>query len=152
MKHSGFSGRKVSSWRSRARRGAAIIETIFVMSLLLMLSFGAAEYGYFFFVKNILAGAARDGVRAAIPSSATNSSVTTAVAAAMSAAHIPSTAYTVTISPSDVSQASVTAGTPITVSVACVWGTVGVTPLPVAMGGIPSTKQVVGAAVMMREQ
>ena len=31
------------------------------------------------------------------------------------------------------------------------WGTVGVTPLPVSMGGIPATKQVVGVAVMRKE-
>ena len=131
------------------RRGGAVLETALVMGVLLMLSLGTAEYGYFFFVKNILAGAARDGVRAAIPSTAQNSDVTTAISTAMTAAHIPSTEYTVTLSPSDISTA--TQGTAVTVTIACTWGTVGVTPLPTALGGIATSKQVVGVAVMRKE-
>jgi Flp pilus assembly protein TadG len=133
----------------RSRRGAAVLETALVMGLLVMLSFGTAEYGYFFFVKNTLAGAARDGVRAAIPSTALNSDVTAAISTVMSAAHIPSTNYTVTTSPADITTA--TSGTPVTVTITCTWGTVGVTPLPVVMGGIPTTKQVIGVAVMRKE-
>jgi len=132
------------------RRGNAVLETALVMGLLIMLSFGTAEYGYFFFVKNILAGAARDGARAAIPDTATNTIVTTAISNAMTAAHIPSNEYTLTFSPSDVSTAA--AGTPVTVTITCTWGTVGVTPLPVALGGIPTTKQVTAACVMYKEQ
>jgi Flp pilus assembly protein TadG len=135
--------------RVRSRRGGAVLETALVMGLLIMLSFGTAEYGYFFFVKNILAGAARDGVRAAIPATALNSDVTSAISSAMSAAHISSTNYTVTTSPADITTA--TSGTPVTVTITCTWGTVGVTPLPVAMGGIPNTKQVTGVAVMRKE-
>jgi Flp pilus assembly protein TadG len=133
----------------RSRRGVAVLETALVMGILIMLSFGTAEYGYFFFVKNTLAGAARDGARAAIPSSAANSDVITAISIVMTAAHIPSTNYTVTLSPSDISTA--TSGMPVTVTITCTWGIVGVTPLPVAMGGIPSTKQVTGVAVMRKE-
>jgi Flp pilus assembly protein TadG len=135
--------------RVRARRGGAVMETALVMGVLIMLSFGTAEYGYYFFVKDILAGAARDGVRAAIPSSAANSDVTTAITTAMTAAHIPATEYTVTTSPTDISTA--TQGNPVTVTITCTWGTVGVTPLPVSLGGIPTTKQVVGVAVMRKE-
>jgi Flp pilus assembly protein TadG len=135
---------------SRFRRGAAVLETAIVMSLLIMLSFGTAEYGYFFFVKNMLMGAAREGARAAIASTSTNTNVTTAVANVMTAAHIASNQYTVTTSPSSVSSA--TPGTAITVTVTCTWGTVGITPLPPAMGGIATSKQVTGAAVMRREQ
>jgi Flp pilus assembly protein TadG len=132
------------------RQGSAVLETALVMSLLIMLSFGTAEYGYFFFVKNILAGAARDGARAAIADTATNTNVTTAISNAMTAAHISSSNYTVTLSPTDVSTA--TAGTAITVTVSCSWGTVGVTPLPTALGGISSAKQVTGTCVMYKEQ
>jgi Flp pilus assembly protein TadG len=135
---------------TRVRRGAAILETAVVMSLLIMLSFGTAEYGYFFFVKNMLMGAAREGARAAITSTSSNTDVNTAVANVMTAAHIPSNQYTVVTSPSTV--AGTTAGTAITVTVTCTWGTVGITPLPTSMGGIATSKQVVGAAVMRREQ
>jgi Flp pilus assembly protein TadG len=125
------------------------METALVMGVLISLAMGTAEYGYFFFVKNILAGAARDGVRAAIPSSAADSDVTTAISTAMTAARIPSSNYTVTLSPSDISTA--TAGQAVTVTVTCTWGTVGVTPLPVSLGGISNSKQVVGVAVMRKE-
>ncbi len=134
---------------SLVRRGGAVLETAIVMTLLIMLSFGTAEYGYFFFLKNMIAGAAREGARAAVPSTAVNSNVTSAISNVMTASHIPSSAYTVTLSPTDVSTA--TTGTPISVTVSCTWGTVGVTPLPVAMGGIPTSKQVTATEVMRRE-
>jgi Flp pilus assembly protein TadG len=135
--------------RVRSRRGGAVLETALVMTVLIMLSFGTAEYGYFFFVKNILAGAARDGVRAAIPSNAINSDVNAAISTVMTAAHIASNNYTVTTSPTDISTA--TSGAAVTVTITCTWGTVGVTPLPVALGGIPNNKQVTGVAVMRKE-
>jgi Flp pilus assembly protein TadG len=135
--------------RVTSRRGGAVLETALVMGVLIMLTFGTAEYGYYFFVKNTLAGAARDGVRAAIPATAVNSDVTTAISTAMTAAHIPSSEYTVTLSPTDISTA--TTGSAVTVTITCTWGTVGVTPLPVSMGGIATTKQVTGVAVMRKE-
>jgi hypothetical protein len=114
-----------------------------------MLSFGGAEYGDYFFVKNALVGAARNGARVAIPSTATESNVTAAVNSSMTAANIPTTSYTITTSPTDVSTAA--AGTSVTVTVTATWGTIGVTPLPTGMGGISSTKQVVGSIVMIKE-
>ncbi len=135
--------------RVRARRGGAVLETALVMSILIMLSFGTAEYGYFFFLKNILAGAARDGVRAAIPSTALNSDVTSAISTVMTAAHIASGNYTVTTSPSDITAAST--GSTVTVTITCTWGTVGVTPLPVSLGGIPNSKQLTAMAAMRKE-
>jgi Flp pilus assembly protein TadG len=149
MRRNPIDRRRLSGLAGRHRRGGAVLETAIVMGVLIMLSFGTAEYGYFFFVKNMLAGAAREGARAAVPATAVNSNVTSAIANVMTASHIPSSAYTVTLSPSDVSTA--TTGTAISVTVSCSWGTVGVTPLPVAMGGIPATKQVSSIAVMRRE-
>ena len=46
--------RHTANGRVVARRGGAVLETALVMGLLIMLSFGTAEYGYFFFVKNML--------------------------------------------------------------------------------------------------
>jgi Flp pilus assembly protein TadG len=136
--------------RSRLnRRGGAVLETALVMGVLIMLSFGTAEYGFFFFIKNEVAGAAREGARAGIPTAATNSNVTAAISNVMTAANIPSNDYTVTLSPTDVSTA--TAGTPISVTVSCIWGTVGVSPLPTSMGGIGPAKVVSGVAVMRKE-
>lgn len=149
MRRNASNRRGLSGLHGLHRRGGAVLETAIVMVVLIMLSFGTAEYGYFFFVKNMIAGAAREGARAAVPATAVNSNVTSAIANVMTASHIPSSAYTVTLSPSDVSTA--TTGTAISVTVSCSWGTVGVTPLPVAMGGIPTTKQVSSTAVMRRE-
>lgn len=146
----GLAGHKIRRSRFGPRRGGAVLETALVMGVLIMLSFGTAEYGYFFFIKNILSGAARDGARTAIADTATNTTVLASISTAMTAANIPSSKYTVTLSPSDVSTA--TAGTAITVTVSATWGTVGVTPLPTSMGGISSSKQVQGVCVMYKEQ
>jgi len=135
--------------RSRRSRGGAVLETIIIMPLLLSLSFGAAEYSYFFYVKNALSGAARDGARAAIPSTGTNTSVTTAINTSLAAANIDSSSCTVTTSPTNVSTAS--AGSLITVTITATWGTIGIMPLSSTYGGISSTKQVVGTAVMIKE-
>jgi Flp pilus assembly protein TadG len=42
------------------RKGGALIETAFVLPVLLGLVFGCVEYGYFFYMKNIGAAAARE--------------------------------------------------------------------------------------------
>ena len=49
--------------RGAFRRGGAILEAALVLPILLALSFGMVEYGYYFFVKHTLQGAARDGAR-----------------------------------------------------------------------------------------
>jgi Flp pilus assembly protein TadG len=138
-------------WRTH-RAGSAILEMSLVAPLLFMLSFGVADYGYFLYLKNTFQGAAQAGVRAALPYSATNSNVTgtTGVVTKMlTAAGIPSTNYTVTLNPSDVS--AVSTGTLITVTITANWSTVGTHILPASMGGIGSGKQVTGVAVAQKE-
>ena len=51
---------KTGSQRRR-RRGSAVLDAALVFPILLSLTFGAIEYGYYFFVKNTLQGAAREG-------------------------------------------------------------------------------------------
>ena len=74
-----------SLWRGRGRRGAALIELLFAMTVLVALSFGIAEYGLAFFVKHNLQAAAREGARAAIVPGATAQQVTDAVTVMMRA-------------------------------------------------------------------
>jgi Flp pilus assembly protein TadG len=131
------------------RRGGALIEMALVLPLLLMLSFGAVEYGYLLYVKNTLLGAAQNGVRAGIPATATSSDVTTAISNSMTAAGLASSGYTVTTSPTDVSTAA--AGSTVQVTVSCTWNNVGVSPLPTWLGGIDPAKSVSGVAVMRKE-
>src|SRR4051812_13398788 len=66
------SGRSPRGTRARFfRRGNAVMEMALVLPILLALSFGTVEFGYFFYVKHTLQGAARDGARQAILPSAT---------------------------------------------------------------------------------
>jgi len=129
----------------RFRRGSALLEAALVLPVVLSLSFGGVEYGYFFYVKHSLAGAAREGCRAAIVAGATNTDVNTAVAAVMTASGLQNASYTVVTSPATVSSA--TQGSSVTVTVQVSWGSVGVRPL----GLISSTKLVQGATVMRKE-
>jgi Flp pilus assembly protein TadG len=134
------------------RSGGAVLEMALVLPILVMLTFGISEYGYFFFLKNTFQGAAQAGVRAAVPYSSTNANVvgTTGVVTEMlTAAGISSSNYTVTISPANVSGLS--AGTNITVTITATWGTVGVAILGTSYGAIPSTKTIKGVAVMQKE-
>ena len=141
------------SWcRRRAyRRGGALIEMALVMPVLLAVTMGGIEFGYFFFVKHNMQAAARDGVRAGVVSGATNTDVTNAVTRVLNAAGLGSSGHTVSITNAQTDAAlnvnTATAGTPVRVSVSCGWSTVGVRPL----GFISSSKQVSGAAVMRKE-
>ena len=73
--------------------------------------------------------------------------MTTAVNASISAAGLSSSGYATTINPSNVN--GVAAGTQITVTVTCTWGTVGSGFRP--LGLIGSAKQVKGVTVMRKE-
>ena len=133
----------------RLRRGASVLEMALVLPILLMLSFGVVDYGYFLYVKNTVQGAAQAGVRTAITSSATNSTVTTVISNMMTAAGLQNSGYTVTFSPTDVSTAS--AGSTVSVTISCTWGNLGVHTLSSSFGGINNSKQIVGVAVMRKE-
>lgn len=127
------------------RRGNAVLEAALVVPILLYLAFGTVEFGYFFYVKNNVQGAAREGVRAAIPPGATNTDVTTAISSQMTAAGLQGSGYTVTTTPSNVS--GLAPGTTVTVTVQCTWGAVGLRPLQL----ISTSKIVKGQAVMRKE-
>jgi Flp pilus assembly protein TadG len=129
-------GQRAMSWR----RGSSTLELVLILPILLMLSFGVVDYGYFFFVKNTLQGAAEAGVRAAISPTATNAGVTTVVGSMMTAAGLRNSGYTITLNPSDISTA-----------VTITWGNVSFKTLAAGYGGISNSKPVIGAAVMIKE-
>jgi Flp pilus assembly protein TadG len=141
------------SFRTKtSRRGSAVLDAALVFPILLSLTFGTVEFGYYFYVKHTLQGAAREGCRAAITPSATNTDVTTAVLASMTAANLQSSGYTVKVeSPLGTSAtvSSVSAGSTIYVTVSATWGTVGSGFRPLALIG--SAKQVVGVTAMRKE-
>lgn len=137
-----------SVWR---RRGNALLDAALVLPILLSLTFGTVEYGYFFFVKHSLQGAAREGCRVGILPTADNTQVRAAIAASLNAAGLNSSAstldakYTLTTTPSNVS--GLTAGTTVTVQLDATWSAIGVRPL----GLIGANKVVRGTTVMRRE-
>ena len=133
----------------RRRLGATILELALTLAILLNLTFGTIEFGYFFFVKNTVQGAAREGARAAIPPSASNSDVTTAVNSVLNAAGLRTADFTTTVKVNGVvaNANTAVAGQQVEVSVSATWGTVGLRPL----GLIGSSKTVLGAATMRRE-
>ena len=130
-------------------RGGSAIELMLVMPILLMLSLGVIDYGYYFYLKNTLQGAAQAGARAAAPATATNTSVNAVISNILTAAGMPSSNYTVTFSPTDITTASV--GSPVTVTISSSWANVGTHMLGPAFGGISNSKQIVGVAVMRKE-
>ena len=147
---------RLSHVRRTGRAGATILELAITLTILLSLTFGAIEFGYFFFLKNTLQGAAREGTRTAIVPGATNQDVDDTVERVLRSAGLkgngttPAQAgYTITVKVNDaVANASTAiAGQRVEVSVSATWGTVGLRPL----GLIGSTKTVLGAANMRRE-
>jgi Flp pilus assembly protein TadG len=146
---SGSSSRARRSWR----RGGTLIEAALVLPIVMGLTFGMVEAGYYFFVKHTLQSAARDGVRTGIVPSGTNAKITNSVANAMEAAGLDNIAYQVQIRDASNDQtlnvATAPAQTPVKVVVSCNWSAIssGLRPL----GVISATKQVTGAAVMLKE-
>lgn len=140
----------------RRRAGASILELAITLTILLNLTFGTIEFGYFFFMKNTLQGAAREGARAAILPGGSNNDVTQAVNLVLTSAGLKPQAttpqaagYTITVRVNGVVANASTAftGQPVEVSVTATWGTVGLRPL----GLIGASKTVLGAANMRRE-
>ena len=146
--------RTPSLMRSRRfRSGGAILEAALVLPILLGLAFGMVEYGYYFFVKHTLQGAARDGARVGIVPSATNAKVNTAVDTVMQAAGLSNVGYQVDIkhasSDAPLNVATTPSETPVKVVVRCNWSAINSGLRP--MGFIDDGKQVIGSAVMMKE-
>ena len=143
---------KSSQTRSRRnRRGNALLDAALVLPILLSLTFGTVEYGYFFFVKHTMQGAAREGCRVGILPTSDNTQVRSAIVASLYAAGLNSSSssldskFTLTTTPSNLS--GVAAGTSVTVQLDCTWGNIGVRPL----GLIGTAKVVRGVTVMRRE-
>ena len=117
------------------------------------------EFGYYFFVKNTMQGAAREGARAGIVSGATyTASITNAVQNAMSAAGFSNTAKysfavtdttTSTTITTDAGLALVPSGDALQVTVQATWSTIGAGFRPMSLIG--GAKIVSGTAVMRHE-
>jgi Flp pilus assembly protein TadG len=65
------------------RRGGTLLEAAIVLLTLSYLVFGMIEFGYYFYVKNAMEGAAREGARAGVINGSDNTTITTAAQNAM---------------------------------------------------------------------
>jgi Flp pilus assembly protein TadG len=139
------------------RRAAATLELALTMAILVNLTFGMVEFGYYFFVKNTMQGAAREGARAGIVSGATYSlSITNAVQNAMSTAGFNNTTkYSFSVTDNgtaittDAGLAAAQSGDAIAVTVQATWSTIGAGFRPMSLIG--GAKIVQGTAVMRHE-
>jgi Flp pilus assembly protein TadG len=131
------------------RQGGAVLEAALVLSLMIMLSLGAAEFGYAFFLKHALLQATSAGLRQAILPSSTDAAVQSAVSNQLSMTGMQNIQYTLTTVPSSVTGCN--NGTAVTVTLSCTWGNVGISPLPTSLGGFGSTKQFSATATMIHE-
>ena len=137
--------------RLRFRSGNAVLDMALVLPLLIMITFGAVEYGFALYLKHSLQSAAREGARAAIVAGATATNVQDAVDASMQAAGFAQSKYTrpPTITPAN--WQTMAAGNTITVTVQTTWGTAGVSVLPTYLGGIQTSKVLQGGTSMRKE-
>ncbi len=140
------------------RSGTATLELALTLSLLFSITFGLIEFGYYFYVKNSMEGAAREGCRNAIVTGATLSTANADIENQLQVANlVPSgtTAsgnsgtytignYTVTYTDSTTgstvtSLSSDTVGDTLTVKITANWGTVGAGFRPMALIGASKT-------------
>lgn len=143
---------KKSICRRGKRRGTAILEMALTITVLLNLTFGMVEFGYYFYVKNAFESASREGVRAAMVPGGTTSAATTAVTNALAAYKFPGSSVTATVTdtsgntldPSVQSQ-----GTAIQVNVKATWSVIGAGFRPLSLIG--GSKVVTGYCVMQKE-
>lgn len=98
----------------RGRKGVSTVEAAIIFGLLLLLTMGIIEYGWFLFKNQQITNAARHGARVAARPRATNAEVTAAIAQLMHAADI--SGYQVTM-PTDISTVPAKQTLTVTVSV-----------------------------------
>src|SRR3954471_10670513 len=92
--------------RRHCRRATALVEMALALLLLMLLTMGAIEYGWFFLKQQQITNAARQAARIASTADATNATVNSQVTTLMSSYGMGSSGYTTTLTPADVSTAS----------------------------------------------
>ena len=151
------------------RGGAVTLELALTLSILFSICYGMIEFGYYFYVKNTMEGAAREGCRAGIVTGATIASANSAIENQLQVANlVPSgtTAsgsgtytignYSVTYTDSTTSTTltsstlpTMAIGDTLTVTITATWGTVGAGFRPMALIG--ASKTLTTASAMRKE-
>jgi Flp pilus assembly protein TadG len=107
------------------RRATALVEMALALLLLMLLTMGAVEYGWFFLKQQQITNAARQAARIASTADATNATVTSQVTTLMSSYGMGSSGYTTTLTPSDVSTAA--RGSSVSVKISVTYSKVTIT-------------------------
>jgi Flp pilus assembly protein TadG len=105
--------------KKNCRRGLAAVEAALVFPILVLLTFGAIEYGWLFLKAQQITNATRYGARIAIRPDSTTQDVIDAIDSLMAAAGMGGSGYVVTISPADVSFPAVGEAVVVNVNVPC---------------------------------
>ena len=88
--------------KRKKSEGAVLVELALSLMVMILLCFGAMEYGWMFYRLQQVTNVAQAGARQGVLPDATNDDVTTTVANLMTAHGLADTGYTVTITPGDV--------------------------------------------------
>jgi Flp pilus assembly protein TadG len=152
-----FANRALFRTKRFRRGGTATLEMALTMLLLANICYGTIEFGYYFFVKNTVIGASREGCRASIVAGAVYSDITTAVNSSLQAAGLSIGQFTTTVQVTHSGGSAQTinnlstcvAGDTMSVTVSANWGTVGSGFRP--MGLIGANKVVTASSVMRKE-
>jgi Flp pilus assembly protein TadG len=161
-----FFREKKSSNRPR-HNGAAIVELALTLSILFSICYGIIAFGYYFFVKNTMENAVREGCRAGIVSGATIAGCNSVIELQLQNAGLcpsgttasgggPYTIgnYSVTYTDSTTSQtvsnlSTMTIGDSLTVTATASWGTVG---QAFSYEGIIASTKVISTSCSMRKE
>lgn len=127
---------------NQRRRGTVTTEAALLLPLLLLMTFGALEYGWMFLRAGEVTNAARQGVRAAVRADATSGEATSAVSDVMTASGLGSSGYTVSVSAVDVEP-----GEAVTVQVSVPYANIELIGFPL----LPVPTSLSSTAVMSKE-
>lgn len=136
----------------RTRYGNAILQMAFTLAILLNLTFGVVEFGYYFYVKNAFAIASRLGCRQAVLPGSTNTNVTSEVSTALAPFKFPASSYTVSITDTSgnaLTLSNVKLGTNVEVELSATWSVIGAGFRPLTLIG--GSKVVKNFCVMTHE-
>jgi Flp pilus assembly protein TadG len=119
--------------RRHSSRATVLVEMALALLLLMLLTMGAVEYGWFFLKQQQITNAARQAARVASTADATNATVTSQITTLMSSYGMGSSGYTTTFTPDPVS--SVTRGNSVSVKISVQYSNITITnfkllPLP----------------------
>jgi Flp pilus assembly protein TadG len=138
--------------RRPGTQGAILIEAALVIFVLVLLTFGMIEFGFYVYVMHTTTGAARNGARTAIVSGSTQTQVQSAVDTIMVGSGFTTSQYSVetddkTAGTSNVDPSAIPMGHDVEVQVKATWSVIGISPMQLISG-----TQVIDSIVVMRKE